>query len=121
MVDTRERDLSVFAGSKVLRMNQKEFADAYNIDTFSQSFITKGSTGIDYYENGDFIANESTEIKEVVDTSGAGATVTAVLIYCMIKKINDPSEIMKLANKAAGIVINKVGAVPITYSELFHA
>jgi len=120
LVDTRERDLSVFAGSDILRMSQKEFSNAYNTDTFSQSFITKGNTGMDYYENGNFVFNEPTKIKETVDISGAGATVTAVLIYCMLKGIDEPKEIMSLANKAAGVVINKIGAIPITHSELFH-
>jgi len=120
IVDTRERDLSVFEGSGILRMNQREFFDAYNHDVFEKAFITKGREGMDFYENGKFITNEPTRTKDVVDLSGAGATVTAVLAYCIVKGIREPKKIMELANKAAGITIGKLGTSPITYSELFN-
>jgi len=120
VVDTRERDLSVFSGSKILRMNQKEFSEAYNKEIFPEAYITAGKEGINFYKKGQFFFNEPAQVKEVVDISGAGATVTAVLIYCLVKGIQDPKKIMNLSNQAASITINKLGAIPITYSELFH-
>ena len=120
IVDTRERDLSLFEGSDILRINQREFADTYNRDAFKEIFVTKGKDGIDFYKSGEFVKNEPTQKMDVADLSGAGATVTAVLAYCAIKGIKDSKETMELANKAAGITISKIGTSPISYAELFN-
>ena len=59
-----------------------------------------------------------TKMKDIVDVSGAGDTVMATLIYCLARGITDPTEMMRLANKAASIVIGKFGTSIVTEKEL---
>lgn len=51
------------------------------------------------------------------DVSGAGDTVIATLAAGMVAGL-EPAEALHLANLAAGIVVGKVGTVPITREEL---
>lgn len=120
IVDSKKKDLSVFAGTKYLKINAKEFAEAQNKSFFEGAFITRSSKGIDFYEYGKFVCNEPTQVKEVIDVSGAGDTVMATLIYCLVKGIEDPKKMMNLANKAAGVVVGKLGTSIITLKELEH-
>jgi len=117
IVDTKKKDLSVFNGTQILKINKKEYSEAVN-KVFPKSFITQSENGINYYENGHFIVNEPANAKEIIDVSGAGDTVMAIIIYCLVNKINNPIKIMKLANKAAGIVISKVGTSAVTLEEM---
>jgi D-beta-D-heptose 7-phosphate kinase / D-beta-D-heptose 1-phosphate adenosyltransferase len=57
------------------------------------------------------------EARQVFDVSGAGDTVVAVVAACIAERV--PAEIaVQLANAAAGIVIGKLGTVPIERDEL---
>jgi len=55
--------------------------------------------------------------RQVFDVSGAGDTVIAVLALCAAHGV-DLRTATALANLAAGIVIGKVGTVPVTRAEL---
>jgi len=58
--------------------------------------------------------------RQVFDVSGAGDTVVAVVAACIAARM--PAEVaVQLANVAAGIVIGKVGTVPIEREELLGA
>ena len=60
------------------------------------------------------------EARRVFDVSGAGDTVVAVVAACIAARM--PAEdAVQLANVAAGIVIGKVGTVPIEREELLGA
>lgn len=118
IVDTKKRDLSVFSGSDILKINQFEYEKIIN-NNFKRYFITKSKDGIDYYENNKLKSTSLTSVKSVVDITGAGDTVMAIIIYCLAKGITDVDEIMKLANKGAGIVVGKFGTSVITHNELF--
>jgi len=119
IVDTKKKDLSVFKGSQILKINRKEYEEAYNVN-FPQAFITQGKNGINYYENGKFRMNVPVISKEVIDVTGAGDTVMAVLIYCLSVGITNPESMMKLANKAAGIVVSRFGTSVVSLKELIH-
>lgn len=56
--------------------------------------------------------------KEVYDVSGAGDTVIAVL-GTMLAAGLPLQEAVKLANKAGGIVVGKLGTATVSYAELF--
>jgi rfaE bifunctional protein kinase chain/domain len=56
--------------------------------------------------------------KEVYDVSGAGDTVIAVL-GTMLAAGLPLQEAVKLANKAGGIVVGKLGTATVSYEELF--
>jgi len=119
IVDTKKKDLSVFEGSAFLKINQKEFEESKNHKAFKSMFITKGEGGIDYYHNGNKLLNSPARAKDVIDVTGAGDTVMAAIIYCLATGVEKTSHIMKIANKAAGIVVSKFGTSVANYEELF--
>lgn len=60
------------------------------------------------------------EARQVFDVSGAGDTVTAIMALCMASGL-PPETGVQLANVAAGIVVGKVGTVPVEKHELLVA
>jgi len=58
--------------------------------------------------------------RQVFDVSGAGDTVISVLALCLASSL-DPETAVELANVAAGIVVGKVGTVPVEKHELLAA
>ena len=58
--------------------------------------------------------------REVFDVSGAGDTVIATLAACLASGLQIETSV-ELANLAAGIVVSKVGTVPISAHELVAA
>lgn len=58
--------------------------------------------------------------RQVFDVSGAGDTVIAVLALCLASGLKAETAI-ELANIAAGIVVGKVGTVPVEKHELLAA
>lgn len=58
--------------------------------------------------------------RQVFDVSGAGDTVIAVLALCLASELK-PETAVELANVAAGIVVGKVGTMPIEKHELLAA
>ena len=119
IVDTKKKDLSVFEGTQILKVNKREYEGAQN-KVFPQAFITQSEKGINYYKDGEFRMNVPADIKEVIDVSGAGDTVMATFIYCLAIGLTKPKKMMELANKAAGIVISRFGTSTITLEELNH-
>ena len=116
-VDSKKTDLSVFK-AQVLKINALERSKATGVDLFPEAYITKGKGGIDYYKYGERQSNERNVVKEVIDVSGAGDTVLAILVYCKVNGITDPVEIMKLANKAASAVVSRFGTSTVTLDDL---
>lgn len=60
------------------------------------------------------------QARQVFDVSGAGDTVIAVLALCLASGLQ-PETAVQLANVAAGIVVGKVGTVPVEKHELLAA
>lgn len=60
------------------------------------------------------------QARQVFDVSGAGDTVIAVLALCLASGL-EPENAVHLANLAAGIVVGKVGTVPVEKHELLAA
>jgi D-beta-D-heptose 7-phosphate kinase/D-beta-D-heptose 1-phosphate adenosyltransferase len=58
--------------------------------------------------------------RQVFDVSGAGDTVIAVMALCLASGL-PPETAVQLANIAAGIVVGKVGTVPVEKHELLAA
>jgi D-beta-D-heptose 7-phosphate kinase/D-beta-D-heptose 1-phosphate adenosyltransferase len=70
-----------------------------------------------------FGRNKATEViptraREVFDVSGAGDTVTAVYSLSLCSGAT-PEQAAELANRAAGVVVGKVGTAPIFFNELY--
>jgi D-beta-D-heptose 7-phosphate kinase/D-beta-D-heptose 1-phosphate adenosyltransferase len=58
--------------------------------------------------------------RQIFDVSGAGDTVIAVLALCLASGLS-PEAGVEMANVAAGIVVGKVGTVPVEKYELLAA
>lgn len=79
--------------------------------------LTRSEEGMTLYsDNG--VQHTHAEVREVYDVSGAGDTVAATLAALMGAGLSLPDAVVH-ANRAAGIVIGKLGAAAITYDELF--
>ncbi|MBN1982563.1 MAG: bifunctional D-glycero-beta-D-manno-heptose-7-phosphate kinase/D-glycero-beta-D-manno-heptose 1-phosphate adenylyltransferase HldE [Chitinivibrionales bacterium] len=78
--------------------------------------VTRSEKGMSLVGEKSFISI-STEAKEVYDVSGAGDTVVAT---CAVALGGGYSleEAVRLSNKAAGVVVSKLGTVPVEIQEL---
>ncbi|HSI37943.1 MAG TPA: bifunctional D-glycero-beta-D-manno-heptose-7-phosphate kinase/D-glycero-beta-D-manno-heptose 1-phosphate adenylyltransferase HldE [Methylotenera sp.] len=137
IADPKGRDYSKYLGATALTPNKKETAEACGVaphetealllaaqqlkNKLALDFlaVTRGEEGISFID-----ANHTEHIpataKKVFDVSGAGDTVIATLAAGLVHGLN-PHDALQLANIAAGIVVGKVGTVPVTQSELLKA
>ena len=113
------KELSEVSGIEVKNENEAILDAANNIlkkYDLNSLLVTRSEKGMSY------IAPEAsldipTEAKEVYDVSGAGDTVVATLAAALAA--NMPiADAIHLANKAAGIVVGKIGTSPILFKEL---
>lgn len=137
IADPKGRDYSKYLGATALTPNKKETAEACGVamnDTIALLLaakqlkenlkldflaVTRGEEGISFID-----ANHTEHIaataKKVFDVSGAGDTVIATLAAGLVHGLT-PHDALQLANIAAGIVVGKVGTVPVSQSELLKA
>ena len=80
--------------------------------------MTRGDEGISLIDHHAHILPATA--KQVFDVSGAGDTVIATLAAGLMHDLS-PLESLQLANVAAGVVVGKVGTVPITQDDLIGA
>lgn len=113
------KELSDIYGQEITNEDQiiynaaKKISNEYNIKNI---LVTRSELGMSLISN-ENCTHIRTEAKEVYDVSGAGDTVVATLSACLAGKLTVINSI-KLANKAAGIVVGKIGTSPISYEEL---
>jgi rfaE bifunctional protein kinase chain/domain len=79
--------------------------------------VTRSEEGMSLYREGE-ATHEPTVAREVFDVSGAGDTVIATLGLMLATGLDMP-EAMQVANRAAGIVVGKLGTAVVTQQELF--
>jgi len=82
--------------------------------------ITLGSRGMALFRKNKPAAFEGTRAREVADVSGAGDTVIATVSFALAAGAT-MKEAVTLANYAAGVVCEEVGAVPIEHEQLMEA
>jgi D-beta-D-heptose 7-phosphate kinase/D-beta-D-heptose 1-phosphate adenosyltransferase len=134
LVDPKGRDYSKYRGATALTPNKKETAEVCGVaitdhehllkeaaklrDALGLEFlaVTRGEEGISLLEKTGEI-HIPAAAKQVFDVSGAGDTVIATLAAGLIHGLSH-HQAFELANIAAGIVVGKVGTVPITREEL---
>ncbi len=140
LVDPKGSDYSKYLGATALTPNKKETAEACHTTTNDTDLIskatalktklglqfmavTRGEEGISLIE-GDTIKNHAYHLpataQKVFDVSGAGDTVIATLAAGLMHDLT-PQQSLELANIAAGVVVGKVGTVPITQADLLEA
>lgn len=78
--------------------------------------ITLGKNGIALYNN-NTLTRHLALAKEVFDVTGAGDSVISSLAYFLSRK-KDINEAIKLANKAAAIVVSKIGSYAVSIDEI---
>jgi rfaE bifunctional protein kinase chain/domain len=79
--------------------------------------LTRGEAGMTLF--GKKIVNIKAEAREVFDVTGAGDTVIATLAV-MLAAGASLENAMRIANRAAGIVVGKLGTAAATHAELFQ-
>lgn len=136
LVDPKGHDYSKYQGATALTPNKLETAQACRVDisnnaalmqaaailrkTLGLAFfaVTRGEEGISVIDEAN-ILHIPAAAKKVFDVSGAGDTVIATLAAGLVHQL--PHQMaLQLANIAAGIVVGKVGTVPISREELLH-
>lgn len=135
LVDPKGKDYSKYQGATALTPNKKETAEACNTtsqdaDLLGKATQLKVSLKLDFLavtrgEEGISLINEAARhlpatAQQVFDVSGAGDTVIATLAAGLIHDLS-PLQSLELANIAAGVVVGKLGTVPITQAELLDA
>ena len=133
LVDPKGRDYLKYRGATALTPNRRETAEACNepgsIDALLDAAdalrkelqldflaVTRSEEGISLLEASHRI-HIPAMAKQVFDVSGAGDTVIATLAAGMVAGLNH-RDALHLSNLAAGIVVGKVGTVPINREEL---
>ncbi|MBK5202906.1 MAG: bifunctional D-glycero-beta-D-manno-heptose-7-phosphate kinase/D-glycero-beta-D-manno-heptose 1-phosphate adenylyltransferase HldE [Prolixibacteraceae bacterium] len=83
----------------------------------NELLITRSEKGMSLICPDGTFKNFDTVAKEVFDVSGAGDTVVATIAACLAAnfEINDS---ISIANKAAGIVVGRIGTTPVSFNEL---
>lgn len=136
LVDPKGHDYTKYKGATALTPNKKETSEACGVSMNDNKALLaaakqlKKSLGLDFLavtrgEEGITLLEQDTDhhiaatAKQVFDVSGAGDTVIATLAAGLIHGLS-AQEALSLANTAAGIVVGKVGTVPIQLDELLH-
>jgi rfaE bifunctional protein kinase chain/domain len=91
----------------------KNIRESYEIENV---LLTRSEHGMTLF-NKDGRTHFDTQAKTVVDVTGAGDTVVAALAFGLANSLT-MHESIKLANKAAGIVVSKLGTSTVSFDEL---
>ena len=106
MIDVRNNTLLHTVADKLLDIWEPELL-----------LLSLASQGMALFRKGREVEVIPTRAREVFDVSGAGDTVTATYTVSAIS--GAPARIAaEIANRAAGIVVGKVGTAPIMFDEL---
>ena len=137
LVDPKQKDWSCYEGATLVTPNLKEFQEAVgrfcvqdaDIEQEARFFIekkgigallvTRGSHGMSLVEKNTAAHHIPAQAKEVYDVTGAGDTVLAALAVSLGSG-HSLIEAAELANRAAGIVVGKLGTATVTLEELGH-
>jgi D-glycero-beta-D-manno-heptose-7-phosphate kinase len=134
LVDPKGSDFSRYTGATILTPNRSELRQvvgnwkneaeltekAQNLrrDLKLQALlVTRSEEGMSLYTDG-ATYHVPTMAREVFDVSGAGDTVIATL-GAMLASGKELIEAVEIANRAAGIVVGKLGTATVTHEELF--
>lgn len=133
LVDPKGEDYNKYKNATALTPNKKEASEATKIQikdenslkkaivklkndlNLKYSLITLSDEGIAMYENALHVI--PAYAREVFDVTGAGDTVLATLGYALASKM-DIYDAICLANKAAAVVVGKIGSATATFEEI---
>ena len=137
LVDPKGSDWAKYRGCDLITPNVKEMCEAAgkivpNVtpalvelaqqarETFDIRYVvvTRSEKGVTLVGKDDVITKAATA-QEAFDVSGAGDTVASVLLAAISGKLS-LADALELSNKAAGIVVSKVGTYPVHKEELLR-
>ena len=137
VVDPKGSDFRKYRGCTVITPNLAEAGRAAGMEIDSESsliragevllellpgtdiLITRGADGMTLFHAGKTPVTVPTEARQVYDVTGAGDTVVAVLAAALGAGVTLLSA-MRLANVAAGIVVDKPGTATVTLQEILN-
>lgn len=137
LIDPKSADFNHYRGATMITPNMKEFEavvghcpdeaqiavkgleiiQRYDLDAL---LVTRGEHGMTLLRQNIAPVHLPTRAREVYDVTGAGDTVIAVLAAA-IAAGKDLASAAMLANTAAGIVVQKLGAATVSIPELRRA
>ncbi|WP_051534350.1 D-glycero-beta-D-manno-heptose-7-phosphate kinase [Deefgea rivuli] len=135
LVDPKGDDYEPYRGATLLTPNRSEFrqvagkweSEAELIDKANRLrnqfeldalLVTRSEEGMTLFREGQ-VVHKPTQAHEVFDVSGAGDTVIATLGLMLAAGLDLP-EAMDWSNRAAGIVVAKLGTAVASKEELFQ-
>jgi rfaE bifunctional protein kinase chain/domain len=133
LVDPKGEEYSRYAGATAITPNRAElkqvvgrWSDDAELAVKAQKLrrelnleallVTRSEEGMTLYREGD-VVNEPARAREVYDVSGAGDTVIATLAVMLASGL-DMAAAMQAANRAAGVVVGKLGTATCSLEEL---
>jgi rfaE bifunctional protein kinase chain/domain len=133
LIDPKGDDYSKYRGATLLTPNRSEFrevmgkwrddadlaqrAEKLRDDLSLEALlVTRSEEGMSLFTASE-ILHEPTQAREVFDVSGAGDTVIAT-IALMLAAGSDMAAAVRIANRAAGVVVGKLGTATLTRTEL---
>jgi len=133
LVDPKGDDYARYRGATLLTPNRSEFrqvagnwqneaelnakAEKLRIELgLDALLVTRSEEGMSLYRK-DSVLHEPTHTREVFDVSGAGDTVIATLAVMLASGATLP-DAMRIANRAAGIVVGKLGTAVVSREEI---
>jgi rfaE bifunctional protein kinase chain/domain len=134
LVDPKGDDWSRYKGAHVVTPNRKELADVVGVWKsegdlerrvrklrrqlgLDALLLTRGQEGMTLYTKNRSV-HAAAEAREVFDVSGAGDTVIATLGTMLASGLR-LEQAMRVANRAGGIKVAKLGTAVVTRRELF--
>jgi rfaE bifunctional protein kinase chain/domain len=135
LVDPKGEDYARYQGATLLTPNRSEFRDvaggwsneaelnakAEKLRTelnLEALLVTRSEEGMSLFRSGS-VLHEPTHAREVFDVSGAGDTVIATLAV-MLAAGAELQDAVRIANRAAGIVVGKLGTAMVSREEILE-
>jgi D-beta-D-heptose 7-phosphate kinase/D-beta-D-heptose 1-phosphate adenosyltransferase len=140
-VDPKRNDFTVYRDFDVITPNHHEAGRAVGVENthelneghraeiarigreilkqygFRAVLVTRGEAGMDLFEHGGRDFHIPAEAKEVFDVTGAGDTAIGIFALSLASGASF-REAAYLANKAAGVVVGKIGTATVSPAEL---
>ena len=133
LVDPKGDDYQRYSGATLLTPNRSEFrevAGTWKSETelgtkaeklrtelqLDALLVTRSEEGMSLYRPNE-VLHEPTQTREVFDVSGAGDTVIATIAVMLASGADLPTAV-RIANRAAGIVVGKLGTAVVSREEI---
>jgi D-beta-D-heptose 7-phosphate kinase/D-beta-D-heptose 1-phosphate adenosyltransferase len=130
LVDPKGRDYTKYSGATLLTPNKGEATHAAGTEDLAEAaqkiisdvkleslIITQGEHGMTIYHKDEEPVNFPAMARKVYDVTGAGDTVISTLAVALGAGCDLPTA-AKLANIAAGLVVEEVGTTSIKFDQL---